>query len=537
MSLQGHLSLVLHAHLPYVRHPDHADFLEEDWLYEAIAECYIPLLRMMDRLADERVPFRLAMTLSPSLCAMLEDPLLLERASARLGRLVELAERLELDLRATPFAEAAAAQARELREVWFLYEERYRRLLLPAFRAHQEAGSLEILGCAATHAVLPLLATDAGRRAQVRVAQRSHARHFGQPAAGFWLPECAYQAPLDAHLEAVRWFVVETHGLTRAHPPARYGTARPAITPRGVAVFGRDPSSSEVVWSARAGYPGHPAYREFYRDAGFDLPYEEVRPYLHADGVRRSLGLKLHRVTGAVPLSEKAHYEPALALAQASAHAEDFVAGRLAEVERIRGQLQVTPHLLAPYDAELFGHWWAEGPAFLEQVLRLLARQDAIQALNPSEYLAENPVHQELTPEMSSWGQGGYFEVWLNPKCDWIWRHLHRAEERMIALSSQLSGRGGALGRALAQAGRELLLAQSSDWPFILTMQTSPAYAERRLREHLHRFHEIALPLEQGRVDLEAVQRAEHQDPLFPELDGSEWLPPERWGGGLGGAP
>lgn len=524
MPLAGQLSILLHAHLPYVRHPEHPDFLEEDWLYEAIGECYLPLLAMMDRLADEGVPFRLAMTITPTLAEMLEDPLLIERAGQHLGRLVDLAERLERELREGPFAAAIAARARELRQVWMGFEAAQGRLL-PRFAAHAEAGRLEILGCAATHALLPLLATDAGRRAQIRAGQKVHHRHFGRHPAGLWLPECAWVPSMDGLLERARWFVLEAHGLTRAHPPARDGVARPVVTPRGRAVFGRDPGSSEAVWSARAGYPGHPAYREFYRDVGFDLPYATVRPFLHGDGVRRAVGIRLHRVTGEVPLGEKAPYEPALAEAQAELHAADFVAGRLRALEALGERMGRTPHLLAPYDAELFGHWWSEGPRFLEGVLRRLAAEPRVALLTPSELLEREPLHQEVVPEMSSWGEGGYFAVWLNEKNDWIWPHLHRAEERMIALARAFFGRGGERGRALAQAGRELLLAQSSDWPFILSMQTSPAYAERRIREHLARFHAIAAPLEQGRVDLEALRRSEEQAPLFPELDGGEWLP------------
>ena len=527
--VQGALSLVLHAHLPYVRHGDDPDFLEEDWLYEAIFETYVPLLEMMDRLADEGVPFRLAMTLSPTLAEMLADPLLSERASARAGAWVELAERVEVRERGTALHEAARAQACTFRQRWYLYEERYSRRLLPAFRRHAEAGSLEILGCAATHAVLPLMGSDGARRAQILAGKACYIKHFGQAPSGFWLPECAFSPGLDTQLAdaGLRWFVVESSGLLGADPPALYGTGRPVVTPAGVAAFGRDGESSAQVWSGQTGYPGDPWYRELYRDVGFDLPFDEVRPFLHADGVRRNLGLKLHRITGAVGLGEKEPYVPAAADARADTHAADFIQKRLATSARLGAAFGFPPHLLSPYDAELFGHWWWEGPRFLEQLLRGLAAQPALELLTPGEYLDANPVHQELTPARSTWGEAGDFRVWNNSRVDWIYPRLHRAEARMASLARRHAG--GPLAAALAQAGRELLLAESSDWAFILSMGTSTGYAQQRTTAHLGRFDALADGLERGQVDPDELRRAEAASPFLPELDPRIWLPEDAW--------
>lgn len=529
MAVQGYLSLVLHAHLPYVRHGDDPDFLEEDWLYEAIFEVYTPLVELMDRLADEGVPFRLAMTITPTLCEMLADPLLQARASARAGGLVELAERLERRERGTAFHEAAKDQARGARHRWYLFEERYQRQLLPVFRRHQDAGNLEILGCAATHAALPLLGSDLARRAQILAGKACYQRHFGRAPAGFWMPECAYAPPLDELLAdaGLRWTLVEGHGLMGATPPAVYGTGRPVVTPAGVAFFGRDAESSAEVWSNQTGYPGDPWYREFYRDVGFDLPIEEVWPFLHRDGVRRGLGLKLHRITGPGSLGEKAPYVPSAAAARAAAHAADFVQKRRATSARLGQAFGFAPHLMSPYDAELFGHWWWEGPRFLEEVLRLLARQEEIRLVTPGEHLEAFPVHQEVRPAPSTWGDGGDLRVWSNPKNDWIYPRLHRAEATMAALARRHVG--GPHGRALRQAGRELLLAESSDWPFILTMGTSVGYAEERLRAHLGRFEVLAEGLERGRVDEAELRAAEAASPFLPDLDPRCWVPAGAW--------
>ncbi|MBN1337447.1 MAG: DUF1957 domain-containing protein [Deltaproteobacteria bacterium] len=524
----GTLSLVLHAHLPFVRHPEYSDFLEEDWLFEAITETYVPLLRALDRLWKDGIDFRLAISLTPPLCEMLADPLLQERTLRRLHALVDLAGRQARERRGTPFEAAATYYAWDLEETRHLYEEVLHGRILDRFREYQERGCIEILTCAATHGFLPLMATDEARHAQVAIGARNYEKHFGRRPQGIWLPECAYAPGLDHLLarEGIRWFCVESHGLQRGTPNPRYGTARPVCTPSGVAAFGRDRETSEQVWSAESGYPGDPLYREFYRDLGYDLPYDEVRSLLHGDGVRRSIGLKFHRITGKVPLDRKEPWVPAWALERADVHAGNFLHNRQAQVRHLSDVLEFPPHLTAPYDAELFGHWWFEGPRFLESFLRKAAcDQRELELLTPSEYLARHPVHEEVTPALSSWGARGFFEVWLNEKNDWIYRHLHRAEERMVDLVQRFPKADGVLGRALRQAGRELLLAQASDWAFIMTMGTSVPYAEKRTRDHLSRFTGLYEQILGNRLEEPWLEDLEWRDSIFQELDPQAWNP------------
>lgn len=533
----GSLSLLLHAHLPFVRHPEHPDFLEEDWLYEAITETYVPLVRMMERLDEDGVDFRLTLSITPPLCEMLADPLLQDRYVARLGTLVDVAQQQERERRGTPFEAAAAGVAQELRETHRLYVDSWRRDLLGVLRRFSESGRLELVGSAATHAILPLLATDEGRWAQVAIGLANHERHFGVRPKGVWLPECAFSPGLERTLAdaGVRWSTVEAHGLQLGSPRPRYGTARPVLTPSGVAFFGRDPESSKEVWSTDEGYPGDPLYREFYRDLGWELPREKLGGLMHADGLRRAIGLKLHRVTGRVPLEDKEPYVPAWAAERAAFHAGAFVTRRQAQLRGLRQTLDVEPHVLAPYDAELFGHWWYEGPQFLEQVLRRVANPaSGVRATTPGQLLDEAPVHQVATPALSSWGDKGYFEVWVNSANDWIYKHLHRAEERMIHLAERYPDAAGLQARALNQAARELLLAQSSDWAFIMTSRTTVPYAERRTREHVARFHALADGLDS--IDAEVLAELESRDSCFPELDYRVFHPGRVWSRGTGTA-
>lgn len=522
MSVQGYLSMILHAHLPFIRHPEYPTFLEEDWLFEAMTETYIPFLRMMQRLIDDGIYFRLTMSMTPPLCEMLADPMLQERYLAYLDNLYELAEKQKIARENTPYHDAAASAELILRETRELFVKKWNHQLLPAFKALQDQGVLEIITCGATHGFLPLMATDEARRAQVSVAIENYRKHFGRRPRGIWLPECAFVPGIDAILAdfGIRFFILESHGLTQSNPPARYGTFRPIVTPNGVAAFARDLESSRQVWSAEIGYPGHPDYREFYRDLGYDLPYAEVRPYLHSDGIRRNTGLKFNRITGKIPLHQKEPYVPAWASQRAAEHAGNFLHNRQAQCRYLKGVLGTIPHVTAPYDAELYGHWWYEGPQFLEMLMRKTAcDQDEIVMITPSEYLEIETVHQEVMPCLSSWGANGFFEVWLNDGNDWIYPHLHCAEERMVELCQRYPNADGLLRRALNQAARELLLAQSSDWAFIITTNTSVEYAEKRTRDHIARFNGLYEQIVENRLEPEWLKELEWKDSIFQEID------------------
>ena len=520
---QGFLNLVLHAHLPYVRHPEYPDFLEEDWFYEAITETYVPLLDMMERLAGENVHFRLTMSLTPPLCNMLADELLMSRYRVKLNALIELAEKEVLRTRQLPAAYQETAN---------MYLSRFRRVreivdasggrLLQRFRALQDHGLLEIITCGATHGYLPLMIHEESRRAQIRVAVRDYQRHFGRPPRGIWLPECAYAPGVDTLLkeEGITFSFLDSHGLLFGKPRPRHGVFAPIFAPGGVAFFGRDMETAQQVWSAEQGYPGDLSYREFYRDVGYDLDYNYIRPYLHEDGVRRNIGIKYHRVTGRVALADKEPYQPARARETAAAHAGNFLFNRERQIEYLKGVMNRPPVVTSIYDAELFGHWWFEGPDFLECLLRKIHfDQNLFKTTNGVEYLAQVPEQQIVEPEPSSWGDKGYHEVWLNASNDWIYPHLHIAAERMIRLTNIHPHADGLLRRYLNQAARELLLAQSSDWAFLMTVGTARQYSEKRTRDHIGRFLDLFHRINENRMEEGPLAPIEGADNIFPDID------------------
>ena len=518
----GYLMLVLHAHLPFVRHPEEPVFLEEGWLFEAITETYIPILHRLEHLTRDGVHARLTMTWSPPLCEMLADPLLQGRYRNYLARLLELSEQEVPAKEHSPFAEAAVMYRNHFRFCLGVLD-RFNGNILRWVRELKERGVLEPITCTATHGFLPLMLTTEARRAQIRIAVANYRKHFGSDPRGIWLAECGYTPGVEDLLKEVgiRYFFVDTHGIYYGDPRPRCGVYNHIYTPSGVAAFGRDPESSRSVWSAESGYPGDGVYREFYRDLGYDGEYGYVRNFLHPDGIRRNLGLKYHRITGKIPLHEKQAYVPTPAFRRAMEHGADFVASRIRQATHLKGLLGRPPVIVSPYDAELFGHWWYEGPQFIESIFRAAAGdpEGRLTAVTGSEYLAECPVGQVVSPSASSWGDNGYNGVWLNSGNDWMYRHLHVAEERMIEVARRFPAAEGDLKRALNLMARELVLAQSSDWAFIMTTGSTIPYAVRRTRDHISRFTGLYEQLLGNRISPDTLRDIEWRDTIFAEMD------------------
>ena len=536
--MRGHLAFILHAHLPFVRHPEHDHFLEEEWLFEAMTEAYIPLLRMMQRLMADRVLFKLTMSITPTLCAMLQDQLLRERYVRHLELLIDLAEREQKRTRKDPQLHQLANFYFELfseNRRFFVEECKYD--LLSVFQRLAQTGAIEIIASAATHGLLPIVQQQSRQaaRAQILIGRDMHVDVFGAEPAGFWLPECGYTPGLECTLQEanLRWFVLDAHGLLFAKPRPCRSIYAPCYTPAGPVTFARDPHAGRQVWSANEGYPGDPAYREFYRDIGFDLPTEYLGSI--ARGSRKFSGVKYHRITG--PGNEKQLYDRTAAANAAVKHAIHFLEQRREQILGI-GELGFTPIIIAPFDAELFGHWWFEGPIFLEQFIRCTAKQSELRLTTPSEYLAEHPTQQIVEPAGSTWGENGHLAVWLDPSNAWIYIQLKAALQKMsnlarkyadeIARQQPRSPGAASAGhppaspfadRVLKQLARELLLAQSSDWAFLMKTGTAREYATQRTIDHLARFNRLHDQFVATMISEEFLRDCEWRDNIFPNVN------------------
>jgi 1,4-alpha-glucan branching enzyme len=500
--------------------------MEEDWFFEALTETYVPIVRVLDGLLRDGVDYRLTLTLSPPLVSMMTDELLLGRYHRHLDALVELARReMERTRNWQPqFQELARFYHDELRDVRRIFRDEYGSNLVGAFRKHRDAGKLEIITCGATHGFLPLMdPVPQAVRAQVHVAAQHYRVHFGRDPEGIWLPECGYLPGHEVYLKEVglRFSFLESHGLTDAHPRPSFGVHAPLVSPGGIVFFGRDMESSRQVWSAESGYPGDFDYREFYKDIGFELPMSDLKEFL-PDGERKNIGIKYYRVTGrGTDLGSKQPYVRAWAMEKAASHAGNFLTNRQRQVEHLAGRYGRPPIVVSPYDAELYGHWWFEGPQFLDYLFRKMHHdQDVVKPVTPSEYLRLFPDLDVCQPPMCTWGAEGYAEVWLNASNDWIYPHLDMAAERMVELARRYEHPSGEQWRALNQAARELLLAQSSDWAFIMKTNTTVEYAKKRTRDHIARFDYLYRSLT-GQCPLEPgiLREFEERDNIFPEVD------------------
>jgi len=518
---KGYLAFVLHAHLPFVHHPEFPDFLEEDWFYEAVTETYIPLLRTFQNLNDAGIHYRLTMSLSPPLLSMFKDSLLQQRYLRKIENLIELADKEVERTRWLPqFQEVALMYRDHFRFCHYFFAEKYRCDLTQAFKDAESSGNIEFTTCGATHGFMPLMLNQTAVRAQIHLAAQYHTEIMGHKPRGIWLPECGYLPEIDNFLreEGIRYFFTDAHGILHASPRPKYGVFAPIYCPTGVAAFGRDLESSKQVWSADEGYPGDYDYREFYRDIGYDLEYEYLRPYLPSSGIRVATGIKYHRITG--PTLDKHPYNIGQAREKAAAHAGNFMFNREKQIEFLYEMLDRKPIVVAPYDAELFGHWWFEGPQWLEFLVKKITYdQNTFKLITPSDYLAIYPKNQISTPSMSSWGYKGYNEVWLEGSNDWIYRHLHKIADRMVGLAAEFPSAGGDLRRTLNQAARELLLLQSSDWAFIMKTGTMVDYAIRRTKTHICRFNNLYDQIKYNRIDLKYLEDIEGKDNIFPGIN------------------
>jgi 1,4-alpha-glucan branching enzyme len=258
--------------------------------------------------------------------------------------------------------------------------------------------------------------------------------------------------------------------------------------------------SSKSVWSSIDGYPGDYNYRDFYRDVGYDLDYEYIKPYINPDGTRVNTGIKYYKITGQTDY--KLPYDVDKAREKAAEHAGNFIFNREKQIEYLSSIMDRKPIIISPYDAELFGHWWFEGPEWLEYLIRKINfDQDTIKLITPNDYLSIYRRNQVITPSISSWGWKGYSEVWLEGSNDWIYRHLHKAVERMMEMAVKFAETKEQIKiRALNQMARELLLAQSSDWAFIMKTGTFVTYAHNRIRSHIYRFTRLYEELNNGKI-------------------------------------
>ena len=512
------LALVLHAHLPFVRSAK-AGSLEEDWLFQALMECYLPILQTIESsAASNKNKPKLTISLSPTLLSLLINKDIKSRFP------VWMRTRIDLLKDVPTFQKTSANHLADRMKIqlddWIACDGD----LVKRFAFLQKSEILDLLTCAATHGYLPLLREHPQSiRGQLNTAVEEHKRLFGIAPLGIWLPECAYFEGLDRQMSEVglRYAVLDGHGLLHASPRPRYGLYAPICTKNGVAFFGRDSYSTLPVWSAKDGYPGNSAYREFHKDLGWELSNKQLKSIGLEEP--RPLGLKLHKVTSqSTSLDQKDIYKPDEAEGIVKKHAKQFLADRKKQILHLKNLMEADPILVAPFDAELFGHWWFEGPLFLKEIFKQ-SDEEGISLIRLIDVLKNSPQIQLCEPSPSSWGKGGYHDYWLNETNAWIIPKWNEASAAMIDCCKD-DTTNEYKERLLKQAARELLLAQSSDWSFILKAGTTTQLAKERINRHLERFWDLIKAIKSTKnITQNYLSMIEKEDCLFPNINPYDW--------------
>jgi 1,4-alpha-glucan branching enzyme len=553
MSKIGAFTFVLHSHLPYARQAGMWPHGEE-WVHEAIAETYVPILNALYDLKEEGVKYQLTIGITPILAEQLADPLIVDHfvhyAAERAAWASNDVKRFEDEGNDT-LRELAKFYHRWYARTLTSFQDRFQKNILGAFKQLQDEGLIEIATSAATHGYLPLLSRDSSIYGQLSTGVEAYKRHFGRAPKAIWLPECAYRAAifedeggvpvrrpgLESFLagQELEVFFSETHTVEGGLPVGKaageaigpYGAvprrqalavvpetqSEPGTTfqpywvgdaPGQVAVLARNNQTGQQVWSGTFGYPGDYSYREFHRK----------------DAVS---GLQYWRITGSgVDLGEKQPYEPATAQERAKSHADHFSGLVESLLKTYRDETGGTGIISSAYDTELFGHWWFEGVDWLKAVLRQLAASDAIELTTASRIIEEHAPERVMVLPESSWGQGGNHYTWLNDETAWMWPQIHAAETRMeraVALNPSATGEKE---RLLSQLARELLLLESSDWPFLVTTGQAKEYASKRFSEHIERFNQLADLVEADQPltpdQLRFLEKLSERDNPFPAV-------------------
>lgn len=516
----GYLLIVLNTHMPFVVNPAEEYPEAETWLYEVVTDCYLPLIEVLSRLVQENVPFRISISLSPCLMDMLSNPLIQQRCERYLQERVALSEQ---EMKRHGSGNPLFSLARNYRDRFInlsgIYNEIWNRDLVAAFKFLADSGKVDLLTSAGTHAYLPLWELYPRLvNLQLKTGVQQYRRYFGPQPLGIWLPECGFYPGLDdlLHKNGLKYFFMDAHGVLNAHPRPRYGVHAPVHCPAGVAAFGRDWMSHDLVWLKDKGYPGNPHYLNYDRDIGRELPPDSLFPFTH-QSQPCSTGIIYHR-NGWVWGSDL--YDQPAAQAQCDQHANDFIARIQGEVEHLYGSLGKKPVLVALFDTEHFGHWWREGPAWLDLVIRKMAYdQKTVLLTSGRDYLKTYPTNQVVTPSMSSWGYQGYSETWLMGRNHWIYPALYDAASRFDALLESFPQSTGDIRAVLNQYLRELMIAQGSDWAFILHQETAMDYATQRVLTALEKMKRIDTMLCNRTLDSVWLLQAQRENPLFPDLD------------------
>lgn len=553
----GKFLLCLHSHMPYVLSHGKSPH-GTDWLHESAAECYLPILDALGRLEADGIKPRWTINITPILAEQLLDPSFAagfeDYCQSKIDAAVDDQRRFK-DEGPLWMQGLAGMWQRWYTRALTQFKERWNLDIVSGFKHFQDIGSVELITCGATHGYLPLLGTDESVEAQVKLGADAYERYFGRRPRGIWLPECAYRprydwkAPVgEAQIawprqgveevlkdNGIEYFFVDSHMIRGGQPLGTYAQKFPQLAemfarsskffnppedqrseyehymlPNGVTVFARDPETTVKVWSGDAGYPGDEYYLEFHK---------QLYP-----GRLRYWRISQHKAD----LGQKQAYDPYQAFERIGQHAQDLVETLKATLANYRGQTDREGTLVAMYDTELFGHWWWEGPEFLYQFAKALHQDGEIVPVSGGDSIDNDPAQHLITMPEGSWGEGGYHYVWINDGNIWTWEKLYPCERKLRQMVRDYGD--GEAHEIVVQAARELLLAEASDWQFLISTFSARDYAEVRFDDHIDRFNRLAALADRvhtgGKLteeDKTFLEDCQQKDAPFPDLKLDYW--------------
>ena len=522
MDFRYAFSIVLEAHLPFVRdfrgENDLLQTTEESWFFEAVSETFLPLLGVFERLENDHVPFRLGLTVSPLLCHMLSDEHLIKKYLFYTDKQIEFGKHeVERASGSGEIRRLAEAKYNKILDNRIAFTERYGKNILKAIDFYRRKGKVEILAGSATNSFLPVIGHNTeSLQAQMEIPVSGYRRHFGGNLQGFWLPALGWTSALEPFLRAYNfsYTIVDSHGLLFGNPEPKKGSFYPAKTSNGTYVLARDFYTVNEIRKIK----NESLYLDTGRDAGYELPTEIIGPFLSAEGERCRTGYKYWTYSDN---GENSIYNPQAAHDRIIVQTRSFIENTIARLEEASKHMEETPLCLYANNADFFGRLWHEGPLFVETLFRMADGYRDFEILTPSEYIFKQNLSsfQTVSPEFSSWGFNGYAETWLNVSNDWIYRHLIRSMERMTELAERFPDDTGLKERALNQAAREILLAQSGDWPSLLYNQNSTEYARTQAENALRNFTTIYEALGSNYISTEWLTTLEKRHNIFPNIN------------------
>lgn len=557
----GRFLLCLHSHMPYVLSHGKSPH-GTDWIFESAAECYLPLLHALDRLEKEGIRPRWTINMTPILAEQLEDPNFKDGFAAYCQEKIDFAlsdgKKFEAEGQLGMQGLALFWQ-RQYTQALIEFKHQWNRSIVQAFGYFQDQGCIEIITCGATHGYQPLLGTEESCQAQIALGVKAYEDYFGKKPRGIWLPECAYRPryewkppvgddpafPRQGTEEiladnGIEYFFVDSHMIRGGQPLGTYAAKFPQLAemfarsskyftppaeyrseyehymlPNGVTIFARDPATTVKVWSGDVGYPGNEYYLEFHKQL-----YPGRLRYWRISQDKADLG-------------KKQPYNPYEAFSRIQEHAKDFVETLKSTLATYKGLADREGTVVAMYDTELFGHWWWEGPEFLYEVARELHRDGQVQMVSGGDVLDLEPARHVITMPEGSWGEGGYHYIWINDGNIWTWEKLYPCEKRLRELADLALNQDAY--EIAVQAARELLLAEASDWQFLISTFSARDYAEIRFSDHIERFNrlvDLAESVQLGNSlseeDATFLADCQEKDAPFPNLTLDFWLDKER---------